>query len=80
MLLERNEKDSHVSSKFTFSTTFSRRQHKIFVGAVFQNSCRSQKVVDQKESLSTGKSCRQHLLLCVYNLTFVIIMVTKYGI
>ena len=38
--------------------------------AVFQNSPRSQKVVDEKES-STRNSCRQHLVLCVYSLKFV---------
>ena len=37
--------------------------------AVFQNSQRSQKVVNKKE-LSTRKSCRQYLVLCVYSLKF----------
>ena len=41
--------------------------------AVFQNSHQSQKVVDEKES-STRNSCRQHLVLRVYSLKFVIIV------
>ena len=44
--------------------------------AVFQNSHQSQKVADEKES-STGKSCQQHLVLCVYSLKFVVIVTVK---
>ena len=44
--------------------------------AVSQNSHRSQKVVDEKES-STRNSCRQHLVLRVYSLKFVIIVTVK---
>ena len=44
--------------------------------AVFQNSYRSQKVVDEKV-LSTWKSCWQHLVLCVYSLKFVSIVTVK---
>ena len=44
--------------------------------AVFQNSHKSQKIVDKKES-STRKSCQQHLVLCVYSLKFVSIVTVK---
>ena len=44
--------------------------------AVFKNSYRSLKVVDEKES-STRKSCWQHLVLCIYSLKFVSIVTVK---
>ena len=44
--------------------------------AEFQNSYRSQKVVNEKDS-STRKSCWQHLVLCVYSLKFVSIVTVK---
>ena len=44
--------------------------------AVFQNSHRSQKVVDEKESL-IGKNCRQHLVLFVCSLKFVTVVTVK---
>ena len=44
--------------------------------AVFENSHRSETVVDEKE-LSTRNSCRRHLVLCVYSLKFVIIVTVK---
>ena len=44
--------------------------------AVFHNSHRSRKVVDEKES-STRNSYRHHLVLCVYSLKFVIIVTVK---
>ena len=45
--------------------------------AVFQTSHRSQKVVDEKES-STRNSYRQHLVLLVCSLKFVIIVIVKF--